>query len=52
MTTDLSQLERLRLIVKACRDCGQEPDHDIVAGQYQYETGEYMDEALYEKVVK
>lgn len=40
MTSDLTRAERLRLIVKAFRDCGQEPSQREIAAQYKHETGE------------
>ena len=44
MATDLSREDRIKLIKKAMRDCGQEITREAVKRQYEYETGELYDE--------
>jgi hypothetical protein len=41
---DLTREERVRLIAKALKDCGQPVTPAAVAKQYRYETGETLGE--------
>jgi hypothetical protein len=41
---ELTKTERIRLIEKALRECGEEVTKEATAKQYRYETGKNMED--------